>query len=108
MAPIRGVDEPFSRVGVGVQGCARVPVQMAVEPVYVVPYDARWSTLFEQERARIEAAIEPWVVAVEHVGSTAVPGLDAKPVIDVMAGLRSPLDAARCIQPLEKIGYSYL
>ena len=90
MAPIRGVDEPFSRAGVGVQGGARDPVQIAVEPVYVVPYDPRWSTLFEQERARIEAAIQPWVVAVEHIGSTAVPRLDAKPVIDVMAGLQTP------------------
>jgi|SRR5215204_3084840 len=44
----------------------------------------------------------------EHICSTAVPGLDAKPVIDVMAGLRSPRDAARCIEALEEIGYSYL
>jgi GrpB-like predicted nucleotidyltransferase (UPF0157 family) len=81
---------------------------MAVEPVYVVPYDPRWPALFEREHDHIGAGIGPWVVVIEHIGSTAVPGLDAKPVIDIMAGLRSPRDAARCTQALEEIGYSHL
>lgn len=45
--------------------------------------------------------------AVKHVGSTAVPGLDAKPVIDLMVGVRDIRSADRCIRPLEEIGYSY-
>ena len=81
---------------------------MALESVYLVPYDPRWPALFEHERDSIEVAIEPWVVEVEHIGSTAVPGLDAKPVIDIMAGLRSPRDTSPCIEALAKIGYSYL
>jgi hypothetical protein len=48
-----------------------------VEPVFVVPYDPRWPSLFALERSRVEAAVGPWVEVVEHVGSTAVPGLDA-------------------------------
>lgn len=44
---------------------------------------------------------------VEHIGSTAVPGLDAKPVVDLMAGVRDVRDADHCIRPLEGIGYSY-
>ena len=44
---------------------------------------------------------------MEHVGSTAVPGLYAKPVIDVMVGLGSPSDAERCVAPLEVIGYEH-
>jgi GrpB-like predicted nucleotidyltransferase (UPF0157 family) len=89
-------------------GCARVHVQMSVESVYLVPYDPHWPAPFEQERYSLGVAIEPWVVEVEHIGSTAVPGLDAKPVIDIMAGLRSHWDAAPCIEDLAKIGYSYL
>ncbi len=78
-----------------------------VEPVFVVPHDLRWPSLFALERSRVEAAVGPWVEAVEHVGSTAVPGLDAKPVIDLMAGVRDVRSAVRCIRPLEEIGYSY-
>jgi len=78
-----------------------------VEPVFVVPYDPRWPSLFALERSRVEAAVDPWVEAVEHVGSTAVPGLDAKPVIDLMVGVRDIRGAGRCIRPLEESGYSY-
>lgn len=77
------------------------------EPVFVVPYDPRWPSLFALERSRVEAVVGPWVEAVEHVGSTAVPGLDAKPVVDIMAGVRDVRSAGRCIRPLEEIGYSY-
>lgn len=80
---------------------------MALEPVYIVPYDPSWPALFVKERARIEEAVGRWVEDIEHVGSTAIPGLDAKPVIDVMAGLRSMQDAERCIEPLVNLGYSY-
>lgn len=45
--------------------------------------------------------------AVEHIGSTAVAGLDAKPIIDLLVGVRGIRDAVRCIRPLEEIGYSY-
>ena len=78
-----------------------------VEPVFVVPYDPRWPSLFTLERSRVEAVVGSLVEAVEHVGNTAVPGLDAKPVIDLMVGVRDIQGASRCIQPLEEIGYSY-
>jgi GrpB-like predicted nucleotidyltransferase (UPF0157 family) len=54
----------------------------SADPVIVVPYDEAWPSLFEEERALIEGTIGPWMEEVEHVGSTAVPGLAAKPVID--------------------------
>ena len=78
-----------------------------VEPVFVLPYGPRWPSLFALERSRVEAAAGPWVEAVEHVGSTAVPGLDAKPVITFMVGVRDIQGARRCIRLLEEIGYSY-
>jgi GrpB-like predicted nucleotidyltransferase (UPF0157 family) len=59
-----------------------------VEPVFVVPYDPRWPSLSTVERSRVEAAVGSHVEAIEHVGSMAVPGLYAKPVIDVMVGVR--------------------
>ena len=59
---------------------------MTDEPIIVLPYDPRWPELFEEERGRIEQAIGPWVKEIEHVCSTAVPGLAAKPVIDIMVG----------------------
>ena len=57
------------------------------EPVYAVSYDPRWPSLFTLERSRVEAAIGSLAQAIEHVGRTAVPGLDAKPVIDLMVGV---------------------
>lgn len=45
-------------------------------------------------------------MAVEHIGSTAVPGLGAKPIMDVMAGVRGPSEAEDCIPPLRNVGYT--
>ncbi len=77
-------------------------------PVEIVPYDAAWPGLFEDERRKILDAIGPWLAGpVEHIGSTAVPGLAAKPVIDIMAGVAS-LDASRPAVPvLAVLGYCY-
>lgn len=77
------------------------------ESVYLTPYDPLWPTLFEEERRRIEDAIGPWVAEIEHVGSTAIPAVDAKPVIDIMVGLASMTHADRCVEPLVSLGYSY-
>jgi len=63
-------------------------------PVVIAPYDAAWPALYERERALVAAAAGDAAVAIEHVGSTSVPGLDAKPVIDIALGART-LDAAR-------------
>jgi GrpB-like predicted nucleotidyltransferase (UPF0157 family) len=79
-----------------------------VEPVCVVPYEPRWPSLFALERSRVEAAVGSYVEAIEHLGSVAVPGLDAKPVIDLMAGVQDIRSVGSCIQPLEEIGYSLL
>ncbi len=77
------------------------------EQVHIVAYDTGWPARFGEERDRIERVIGRWLVGIEHVGSTAVPGLDAKPVIDVMPGLSSMLDADLCVEPLVSLGYSY-
>lgn len=78
------------------------------EPIEVVPYDPRWPGRFEEERDALDEAIGDWVTGgVHHVGSTAVPGLGAKPVIDILAGVDS-LEASRaCFGPLARLGYLY-
>lgn len=77
------------------------------ELVHIAAYDSCWPDHFEEERGRVEGAIGRWLSGIEHVGSTAVPGLDAKPVIDVMAGLRCMSDADYCVESLVGLGYSY-
>jgi GrpB-like predicted nucleotidyltransferase (UPF0157 family) len=77
-------------------------------PVELVPYDETWPTLFEQEAAVLRRQIDKWLAGpIEHVGSTAVPGLTAKPVIDIMAAVES-LGASRpAISVLGAINYCY-
>ena len=72
---------------------------MADERIAVVPYDPEWPRRFEAERASLESVLAPWLAGgIEHVGSTAVPGLAAKPIIDMVAGVRD-LDGARAAVP---------
>jgi len=59
------------------------------ETVTLHDYDARWPGLFEAERERLFAALPGKFMAIEHIGSTAVPGLVAKPIIDLLAGVKS-------------------
>lgn len=75
--------------------------------VVVSEYDPNWPRMFEEERRQIQGAIGERVVAIEHVGSTAVPGLGAKPIIDIMLGVSRLSDFKKCIVPLEKIGYEH-
>ena len=74
-------------------------------PVIIVDYDLRWPILYEEEKRRILEAIGHKVVAIEHIGSTAVSGLGGKPIIDIMAGVNQSTDADDCLKPLQKIGY---
>jgi GrpB-like predicted nucleotidyltransferase (UPF0157 family) len=79
-----------------------------VEPVRLAPYDPSWPARFEDERAALQARIGGWVVGgIHHVGSTAVPGMEAKPVIDILAGVRD-LDSSRaCIDLLRSLSYMH-
>jgi GrpB-like predicted nucleotidyltransferase (UPF0157 family) len=79
-----------------------------MDEIVIVEYDPRWSTLFEEEAARVwEALGNDLVVKIEHIGSTAVPGLAAKPVIDLMVGVHSLENAQRAVPLLEALGYVY-
>lgn len=77
-------------------------------PVIIVPYDPRWPAQFEEEKTRLIADIGAYVLSIEHIGSTAVPGLAAKPVIDILIGVHSLQEASLFIPPLEARGYEYV
>jgi len=65
------------------------------EPIKIVSYDPEWPARFEQERSALADAIGDFATGgIHHVGSTAVPDLDAKPIIDILVGVESP-DASR-------------
>lgn len=78
------------------------------EKIIIKDYDPRWQLLFETEKAEIMEAIGHYVADIQHIGSTAVPGLAAKPVIDILIGLRRLLDAQDCIMPIEAMDYEYV
>jgi GrpB-like predicted nucleotidyltransferase (UPF0157 family) len=76
------------------------------EPIIIVEYDPIWPSEFERLRDRAAEALGDLVVAVEHVGSTAVPGLAAKPVIDLVVVV-DPNDVQAAADRLVAIGYSH-
>jgi len=78
------------------------------EPVLLTPYDPAWPDAFEEERVALETAIGPWVVSgIHHVGSTAVPGLEAKPIVDILAGVEDLESSRECFEPLAALEYLY-
>lgn len=74
--------------------------------VDVVPYDPAWPAAFEAERTVLADALGPWLSAgVHHIGSTSVPGLAAKPILDMLAGVADLDEASAAIAPLQQLGY---
>lgn len=71
-------------------------------------YSSDWPDKFDQEKQRLQGIIGRWVEGgIEHIGSTAIPGLVAKPVIDIMAGVRSLEESRPAIELLNQNGYEY-
>lgn len=59
------------------------------EPVHIVPYDDQWPKSFEQEKERLKRALNKQYLEFEHIGSTSVPELSSKPIIDMMIGVEN-------------------
>lgn len=80
------------------------------EPVHLVPYDPTWPDVYDQERFRIALAfgVFPNSGLIQHIGSTAVPGLIAKPVIDIMLGVRGWPPPEKLLAGLIGLGYENL
>jgi len=75
--------------------------------VAVRPYSAGWPRLFRAELLRLRERIGGHVLDIQHIGSTSVPGLDAKPIIDIGVAVASFEEAYVCVKPLERLGYVY-
>lgn len=77
--------------------------------IIISDYDPEWPGMFDAARAELLRAVGPWVLDVEHIGSTAVPGLAAKAVIDILVGVRTLAEAdVHCIAPVVALGYEYV
>lgn len=70
-------------------------------------YTSLWIELYREEEERIRAAIGHLIIDLQHIGSTAIPGIRAKPILDMMAGVARLKEALMCRAPLEALGYDY-
>lgn len=75
------------------------------DKIVIVPYDPEWPALFTSLGDALREALGNTAIRIDHIGSTSIPGLDAKPVIDIQISVASfePLDAFR--NPIESLGY---
>jgi GrpB-like predicted nucleotidyltransferase (UPF0157 family) len=81
---------------------------MADQFIELIDYDPSWQARFAAQQVRLDTIMERWLVGeVEHIGSTSVPGLRSKPIIDILAPVRSLLVARAAIPVLEKDGWLF-
>jgi GrpB-like predicted nucleotidyltransferase (UPF0157 family) len=73
--------------------------------IYLAPYDPAWPSLFTRLEKKIIQALGDEVLRLEHVGSTSVPGLSAKPIIDVVLAVADSRDERSYVKPLEEMGF---
>jgi len=77
-----------------------------LDPIVIHPYDSAWRQSFERERRRIAPVLSAWVVQdIEHMGSTAVPGLPAKAIIDMLAVVDEIQAAPGAVEPMQAVGW---
>jgi GrpB-like predicted nucleotidyltransferase (UPF0157 family) len=81
------------------------PPQVLSGPIELHPYDPRWAVRYERVAAEISAALGSRVVRLEHVGSTAVPDLPAKPIVDVVLEVVDSADEPSYVPALESAGF---
>jgi GrpB-like predicted nucleotidyltransferase (UPF0157 family) len=73
----------------------------------LVEYNSSWPLAFSEEAARIKTTLGDRALAIEHYGSTSVPGLRAKPIIDIQIGVADIRDGLGFIEPMAGLGYDY-
>lgn len=82
-------------------------IGLARGTVRLEPYTSAWAQRFAQEAARIQQVIGHLAVDVQHVGSTAIPGMPSKPIIDIALALTSLRKVDQIMNPLRGLGYTY-
>jgi GrpB-like predicted nucleotidyltransferase (UPF0157 family) len=78
------------------------------DPVELSDYDPSWARAFEEEKGRLSAIFDGQVIGIEHVGSTSVPELCAKPIVDMLVGVRELQVSHAQVAAMEDLGYEYL
>ena len=81
---------------------------MLDEPIQVVDHDPQWSEDYRSDASELAAALAAWNPAIEHFGSTSVPGLAAKPIIDILVGFEQWPMLEAVSAALQSLGYEYL
>ncbi len=81
------------------------PLQAQNAPIQLMDYSDEWPTLFKREAGRVRATLGARVLMLEHVGSTSVPGLAAKPIIDMILAVADSADEAAYVPDMESAGY---
>jgi GrpB-like predicted nucleotidyltransferase (UPF0157 family) len=76
--------------------------------VKIVPYNSSWPKEFEKEKQLLLKTFGNRIIAIEHIGSTAIPGTPSKPIIDINVAIQSLGLAKDFIKPLQKLGYQYI
>jgi GrpB-like predicted nucleotidyltransferase (UPF0157 family) len=99
------VDEPPLKSDDEIAAVRIGPPDVLDAPITLVEYDPAWPRLYDREAARIRAALTDRVLLIEHVGSTAVPRLAAKPRIDIVLAVADSSDEASYVPALETDGY---
>jgi GrpB-like predicted nucleotidyltransferase (UPF0157 family) len=80
---------------------------MRKPPIVLVPHDRDWTRAFAEGRAAILEACGGYVLDVVHIGSTAIPGIAAKPVIDMLPLLRRHEDGFACVDAMAELGFEF-
>jgi GrpB-like predicted nucleotidyltransferase (UPF0157 family) len=75
--------------------------------VKLLPFKTQWHVLFLEEEKRLRKAIGRQVVDIQHIGSTSIPGMMSKPLLDIGVAIVHYQDGQRCVTPLRQIGYEY-
>ena len=97
------VDRPYLQ-----RELAEIAPALIADAVILVDYDPGWPARFAEEQARLRLRLGATAVRVDHVGSTSVPGLMAKAIIDIQLSVTDVGDAGAFVEPLEELGYEYI
>jgi len=85
-----------------------MPLGLAHGKVVLADSDPEWAALYQAEAARLLPAIGPLIVDIQHYGGTSIPGIKAKPIIDIVVGLQRFDDGLLLVEPLAALGYDYV
>jgi len=75
--------------------------------VKLLAYNPAWKKLYKKEEKLLSSVVRKYVLDIQHVGSTSIPGARAKPIIDIAIGVKKLKDGEECIKPLKRLGYKY-